>query len=98
MRGMGGGYTQILVNGERMGPGFSLDELPPEQVERIEVLRAHGRVRHRAVAGTINVVLREAYRRRLNELRVGGQLERGLISPASAGAAMTALAKAAPTT
>lgn len=82
MRGMGGGYTQILVNGERMGPGFSLDELPPEQVERIEVLRAPtAEYGTRAVAGTINVVLREAYRRRLNELRVGGQLERGLISP-----------------
>ncbi|MGS0755827.1 TonB-dependent receptor plug domain-containing protein, partial [Roseateles sp. GG27B] len=37
MRGMGGGYTQILVNGERMSPGFSLDQLPPDQVERIEV-------------------------------------------------------------
>ena len=27
MRGMGGGYTQLLVNGERMPPGFSLDNL-----------------------------------------------------------------------
>ena len=32
MRGMGGGYTQILLNGERMPPGFSLDNLPPEQL------------------------------------------------------------------
>ncbi|MFG6466228.1 TonB-dependent receptor plug domain-containing protein [Roseateles sp. BYS87W] len=82
MRGMGGGYTQILVNGERMPPGFSLDQLPPEQVERIEVLRAPtAEYGTRAVAGTINVVLREALKRTLNEFRAGFATERGQISP-----------------
>jgi iron complex outermembrane receptor protein len=82
MRGMGGGYTQILVNGERMPPGFSLDQLPPEQVERIEVLRAPtAEFGTRAVAGTINVVLREALQRRVNELRAGVQLEHDKLSP-----------------
>ncbi len=82
MRGMGGGYTQILVNGERMPPGFSLDQLPPEQVERIEVLRAPtAEYGTRAVAGTINVVLREALKKRLNEFRAGFATERGQISP-----------------
>lgn len=82
MRGMGGGYTQILVNGERMPPGFSLDQLPPEQIERIEIMRAPtAEYGARAVAGTINVVLREALQRRLNELRAGFQLERGRLSP-----------------
>lgn len=78
MRGMGGGYTQILVNGERMAPGFSLDQLPPEQVERIEVLRAPtAEYGTRAMAGTINVVLREALKKRLNEVRAGVQYEHG---------------------
>ncbi|MFT7772380.1 TonB-dependent receptor plug domain-containing protein [Roseateles sp.] len=82
MRGMGGGYTQILVNGERMPPGFSLDQLPPEQVERIEVLRAPtAEYGTRAVAGTINVVLREALKKRLNEFRAGFGTERGKLSP-----------------
>jgi iron complex outermembrane receptor protein len=82
MRGMGGGYTQILVNGERMPPGFSLDQLPPEQVERIEVLRAPtAEYGTRAVAGTINIVLREALKKRLNEFRAGFATERGKISP-----------------
>ncbi|MBI3345910.1 MAG: TonB-dependent receptor [Burkholderiales bacterium] len=82
MRGMGGGYTQILVNGERMPPGFSLDQLPPEQVERIEVLRAPtAEYGARAVAGTINVVLREALKKKLNEFRAGFQTERGKLSP-----------------
>ncbi len=82
MRGMGGGYTQILINGERMPPGFSLDSLPPDQVERIEIMRAptaeHGA---RAIAGTINIVLRETLAKRLNELRLNLATERGLMQP-----------------
>ncbi len=82
MRGMGSGYTQILVNGERMSPGFSLDQLPPEQVERIEVMRSPtAEYGARAVAGTINVVLREALAKRLNDLRLGLASERGLLRP-----------------
>jgi outer membrane receptor for ferrienterochelin and colicins len=82
MRGMGGGYTQILVNGERMSPGFSLDQLPPDQVERIEVMRAPtAEFGARAVAGTINVVLREALAKRLNDWRFGLSSERGLLRP-----------------
>lgn len=82
MRGMGGGFTQILVDGERMPPGFSLDQLPPEQVERIEVLRAPtAEYGTRAIAGTINVVLREPLKRRLNEFRAGFATERGRLSP-----------------
>ena len=59
MRGMAGGYTQILVDGERIAPGFSLDSIPPEQIERIEILRAPtAEIGARAIAGTINIVLR----------------------------------------
>ncbi|MBH9552204.1 TonB-dependent receptor plug domain-containing protein [Inhella gelatinilytica] len=75
MRGMGGGFTQILVDGERMPPGFSLDQIPPDQVERIEILRAPtAETGARAVAGTINVILREPLARNLHEMRasVGG--------------------------
>ncbi len=82
MRGMGGGFTQILVDGERMPPGFSLDQLPPEQVERIEVLRAPtAEYGTRAIAGTINVVLREPLKKKLNEFRAGVGMERGKVSP-----------------
>ena len=82
MRGMGGGYTQILVNGERMAPGFSLDQLPPDQVERIEIMRAPtAEFGARAVAGTINVVLREALQKRANDFRVALSSERGQLRP-----------------
>jgi len=82
MRGMGGGYTQMLVNGERMPPSFSLDDLPPDQVERIEIMRAPtAEYGARAVAGTINIVLKEALKKTLNELRLGVGVEQGRASP-----------------
>ena len=71
MRGMGHGYTQILINGERVPPGFSIDELVPDQVERIEIYRAPtAETGARAIAGTINIVLREALRTHINEIRL----------------------------
>ncbi|MDP4300579.1 TonB-dependent receptor plug domain-containing protein [Leptothrix discophora] len=72
MRGMGSGYTQILINGERMGAGLSLDDLTPEQLDRIEVLRAPtAETGAQAIAGTINIVLREDVRKRLNSVNLG---------------------------
>ena len=40
LQGLGNGYTQVLVDGERMPPGFAFDALAPDAVERIEVRRA----------------------------------------------------------
>ena len=82
MRGMAGGYTQILLDGERVPPGFSIDSIAPEQIERIEILRAPtAETGARAIAGSINIVLREGFKKRLNDLRVGTGLENGHASP-----------------
>jgi outer membrane receptor protein involved in Fe transport len=60
MRGLGSGYTQILVNGERMPPGFLLEALSPDAIEKIEVIRAAtAEYSTDAIAGTINIVLRK---------------------------------------
>ncbi len=76
MRGLGGGYTQILVDGERMPPGFSVDAIEPDQIERIEILRAPvAEFGARAIAGTINIVLREEFKPRQNALRAYVALE-----------------------
>jgi iron complex outermembrane receptor protein len=72
LRGLGAGYTLILVNGEPAPPGFSLENLPPSQVERIEVTKGPTAEHSaQAVAGTINIILRAAARQRQRELRVG---------------------------
>ncbi len=79
LRGLGSGYTLILVNGERAPPGFSLENLPPAQVERIEITKGPtAEFSAQAVAGTINVILRQPLRVRQRELRLGAgyQVER----------------------
>ena len=82
MRGLGGGYTQLLIDGEPIPSGFSLESLPPEQVERIEILRAPtAEFGARAIAGTINIVLREALQRRLNDVKLTLTSESGRASP-----------------
>lgn len=82
MRGLGNGYTQILLDGERVPPGFSIDTLTPEQIERIEILRAPtAETGARAIAGTINIITREGFKKRLNNLRLGSGYENGRWQP-----------------
>ncbi len=78
LRGMGGGFTQILIDGERAPAGFSVEQLPPDQVERIEILRAPtAETGARAVAGTINIILREPLAKATHELRIGAGGDHG---------------------
>lgn len=59
LRGLGNGYTQLLLNGEPVPNGFALDSLPPDAVERIEVLRSPSAdMSAQGIAGSINIVLR----------------------------------------
>lgn len=79
LRGLGGGYTQILINGEPAPPGFSLENLPPSQVERIEVTKGPTAEHSaQAVAGTLNIVLRAPPRQQVRELalRLGYSADR----------------------
>jgi TonB-dependent receptor len=66
LRGLSPSYTQILINGERV-PGaladrsFFVDRIPAELLERIEIIRAPSANRSGdAVAGSLNIVLRDA--------------------------------------
>ncbi len=72
MRGLGSGYTLILLNGDPAPPGFQLDQLDPSQVERIEVAKAPTADQSaQAVAGSINIILKEAPKVSQRDLRVG---------------------------
>lgn len=66
LRGLDPGYTQILINGERV-PGasadrsFFVDRIPAELLERIEIIRAPSANRSGdAMAGSLNIVLRDS--------------------------------------
>ena len=82
MRGMGSGYTQILIDGEPAARGFSTDDIAPEQVERIEIFRAPtAETGARAIAGTINIVTRGGYTKTLNNATAGVGVENGRATP-----------------
>lgn len=77
LRGLAPAYTQVLVNGKQVPGGaddrsFWLDRIPAEMVERVEVLRSASANRSGdAVAGAINIVLRDAYKFDGSYIRAG---------------------------
>lgn len=80
LRGLDPGYTQILINGEKV-PGsnadrtFFLDRIPAELVDRVEIVRSNSARRTAdAIAGTLNIVLRDAFELNGGYLKVGGLL------------------------
>ncbi|MHB1059550.1 MAG: TonB-dependent receptor plug domain-containing protein [Rhodanobacter sp.] len=65
MRGLGHGYTQILVNG-RPVPGIgndrsvAVDRIPAEIIDRIEIIRSPSAdMDSQGVGGTINIILKD---------------------------------------
>lgn len=72
MRGLGEGYTQLMINGEPALPGVTLDSISPDLIERIEVIRtATADQSTQAIAGTINVIFRRSAKRRDHGMKVG---------------------------
>jgi outer membrane receptor protein involved in Fe transport len=72
MRGLGAGYTQILINGERAPAGFDIGSLAPDVIERVEVLRAaSAEFSTQSIAGTINIVLKKTVKSGQRELKAG---------------------------
>lgn len=78
LRGLAPGFTQILINGERV-PGaeadrsFFLDRIPAELIERVEIIRSSSARRTGdAVAGSLNIVLRDGYDLEGGYVRAGG--------------------------
>jgi TonB-dependent receptor len=80
MRGLDPGYTQIMINGEQV-PGsnddrsFFMDRIPAELIERVEIVRSQSANRSGdAMAGAINIVLRDGYSLDGGYVRAGAML------------------------
>lgn len=78
LRGLDPGYTQILINGEKV-PGtnadrsFFLDRIPAELIENVEIVRSSSARRTAdAMAGTLNINLRDGYSMDGGYVRGGG--------------------------
>lgn len=77
MRGLGA-YTQVLINGQPSPPGFSIDTIAPDNVERIEVIRsATADMSTQAIAGAINIITKTAVVTAQRDLRFGLSYENG---------------------
>ena len=65
LRGIGTEYTQVLVNGRRVTGAtndntITVDRIPAEIVERIEIIRSPSSdIDSQGVAGTLNIILKE---------------------------------------
>lgn len=82
MRGLSAGYTQILLDGQRVPPGFSIESLTPEMVEKIEIYRAPtAETGAQAIAGTINIITREGRKGMPSELKVANSWQGGYYAP-----------------
>lgn len=88
LRGLDPAYTQILINGKKVpGAGadrsFFVDRIPAELVERIEIVRAPSANRSGdAVAGSLNIVLRDAYQFDGSYVRAGAlRFDDGEVKP-----------------
>lgn len=83
MRGLGNGYTQVLLNGEKVPAGFSIESLAPDAIERIEVMRvATAEYSTQAIAGTVNIILKKTVKAASAELKLSaGAGEGGGWSP-----------------
>ena len=79
LRGLGNGFTQILINGRTIpGAGNNrsvlVDRIPAELVERIEIIRSPSAdIDSQGVGGTINIILKD-----------GASLPPGIVGRASA--------------
>jgi len=61
LQGLPGAYTQILLNGQSVPKNFSLDSIPPQIIERIEISRTTlSESSGEGIAGTVNIVLKRA--------------------------------------
>ncbi|MEY2677589.1 MAG: Vitamin transporter BtuB precursor [Pseudomonadota bacterium] len=84
MRGLSQGYTQILLDGQRVPPGFNVESLTPEMIERVEIYRAPtAETGAQAIAGTINIITREGRKGMPTELKVGSSVQGGYASPSA---------------
>ncbi len=77
MRGLGA-YTQVLINGQPSPPGFSIDTIAPDNVERIEVIRsATADLSTQAIAGAINIITKTAIVTAQRDAKFGLSRENG---------------------
>lgn len=68
--GLGNGRTLVLLNGEPLPRGASLDQIVLDSVDRVEITRGSSLQTAQAIAGTINLVTRRPQAQAPRELKL----------------------------
>ena len=86
MRGLGNGYTQVLVDGSPLPPGFSLDSVSPQLIDRVEIMRAGGAdLGGQGIAGTVNIILKKAIKPGQKEFKINAAGNNAFVSTVADG-------------
>lgn len=75
--GMGSGQTLVLLNGEPLPRGTSLDSIALDSIDRVEITRGSSVQAAQAIAGTINLVTRRPSVQATRELKLQGASRSG---------------------
>jgi outer membrane receptor for ferrienterochelin and colicins len=76
--GLGDGYTQVLLNGEPLPRGVSLDSIALDSLERVEIVRGSTVQSSQAIAGSLNLVTRRPATQASRDLSLRAALQSGL--------------------
>ena len=78
-RGRGGGMPIVLISGKRVSGFAEIRNIPPEAIERVEILPEEVALKYgyRADQRVVNFVLRERFRAVTSEFDFGGPLQGG---------------------
>lgn len=70
LTGMGGQYTQILLDGEPLR-GTNIDHIPMSMIDRVEIYRlGNAEFSSAAIAGTINIILKKIPREAQQQIKL----------------------------
>jgi len=82
MRGLGSGYTQILIDGQPTPANFDIATLSPELIERVEIQRsAQVDSSTQSVAGSLNIILRKVSGAARRTAKISAERQAGATSP-----------------
>jgi len=89
LRGIGSEYTQVLINGRRVTGAtndntVTVDRIPAELVERVEIIRSPSAdMDSQGIGGTLNIILKEGAQMTGGVYRVGGYYNDGETNPSA---------------
>lgn len=76
-------YTKLLFNGDPAPAGATMEQIPPAQIDRVEITRGQtANQSAQSIGGTINIIFKEAPRKSSETIRYGVNYQNERLTPA----------------